>query len=321
MSTTTRSVLGFDIGGTQLKVASLALDRVAWTRVVPTGRDASGTDVTEAIVAVVEGLPAVERRGIDAVGLSIPGMVRTTFGSVDLPGKLAGLGGRAIVSDLESALHLPVRCLNDGSAAALGEARLGAGRRVDRLVTLTLGTGVGSGIVIDGHIWPAGDERNGAGFGHMTLDLSGRHCLCGNRGCAETILSDVAVGSELLDHRRRGVPSPFIQDLPADGSAGFRELVTGVRRRDAVCIAIFERWLVAFSALLVSIVHAIDPKMIVIGGGMAADASLFLPRTSRYLTLHAWRYPRAAQPRIRQARLGEAAGAVGAALFSVDASS
>lgn len=309
-------VLGFDIGGSSVKVASIASGTMDKTRTIATGRVATGDDVIAAIRTTVHNMRSGRGVGARAIGVSLPGMVRTTYGSVDLPGKLAGLEGQPIVERLRDDLGIPVWCLNDGAAAALGEARLGAGQGVQTVVALTLGTGVGSGVVVDGEVWPPGEERNGAGFGHITIELGGRTCLCGNRGCPETILGDVSVGGELLDHQRRGAPSAFLASLPADGSLGFRDLLDGVRLSDPICRAIFDRWVGALSALAVSIVHVADPGIIVIGGGMAKAAPLFLPAVEAYVKQYAWRFPRDRPVVIARAALGPSAGAAGAALFA-----
>lgn len=311
-------VLGFDIGGSRVKVASIVSGEVAWTNVIDTGREATGDEV---MAAIRDNVLEVRRgRGEEplAIGVSLPGMVLTTFGSVDLPGKLAGLSGEPIARRLRDDLGVPVWCLNDGAAAALGEARLGAGQGVRTVVALTLGTGVGSGIVIDGEVWPPGEERNGAGFGHITIELDGVVCLCGNRGCAETILGDTSVGRE-LDRRRHAAQTTFLAGLQAGRSLGFRDLLDGLQHADPVCEAVFDRWLTALSAVAVSIVHVADPGMIVIGGGMSEAAALFQPRVDAYVAQYAWPYPREQPVAIVKATLGPAAGAVGAALYAATA--
>jgi glucokinase len=305
--------LGFDIGGTRLKSAIVdetgSLDQLAvldtehehfsrtWQRMLDLGR------------AAVDASPAA----VLGVGVALPGLVETTFGSRHLPGKVLGIEDFPLRERLEAEFAVPVRCVNDGAAATLAEWRFGAARGHDDVVGLTLGTGVGCGVVNSGQLFISRHLGGGVSFGHATIQTGGRTCLCGNLGCAETLVSADAVTARLRDYLERNVPSVLREAYLADPRAiTFQSLIEGVRQEDRICLEVLADFRRDLAALVVTAIHAFDPEVVVLAGGPLAAAGHFLPQVQDYVDRYAFIYPKDRRVPVLRARLEHHAGVLGA---------
>lgn len=307
--------VGLDVGGTRVKAAGI--DRTgsvlaSTTAAVPLG--AAG--LVGHIVATVNDLSP--RFGPTAsLGIALPGLVDPRFGARSLPGKLPGLEGFALVESLRRTLEIPVTCLNDGAAATYGEWRYGAGAGLSDVVLLTLGTGVGSGAVVNGRLFANAHLGAAGGLGHLTMDPAGARCLCGNRGCAETRISATAMINALQDHVSRGVQSVLAKAvLAGPGDVRFENLVAAAMAGDLLATELMERFIRDLGATIVSAVHAFNPSAVVLAGGMTAEPDAFLPQVQAYVTAHAWRYPRDRDIPVLIGTLADLAGAIGVATYA-----
>jgi glucokinase len=310
------SAIGFDIGGSRVKLGVLTeAGRLRDSAIRGIGRMTSVDALTETIER--ETVRLLARHGnaeCVGVGIGLPGIIEPGFGARHLPGKLPGVEGHPLRQNLEARLGLPVTCLNDGAAATLGEWRYGAGAGVQDLVMLTLGTGVGSGVVMNGRLLANRHPGTGGGVGHFTLEVGGRQCLCGNRGCPETRVSAEAIAAAAADHLRRGVDSSLAMAFRRDpASVGFSALVAAARDGDALSRELLAGFARDLGATIVSAIAAYNPDMVVIGGGMAAAGDEYLPAVQTYVDEHAWVYPLSRRIEIRRASFGEYSGVVGAA--------
>jgi glucokinase len=254
---------------------------------------------------------------VDAVGFGIPSLVQAGTGvsvsSVHLP--LADVPFRDLMRER---LGVPVFVDNDVNLAALAEQRLGAGRGALVMVMLTLGTGIGGAIVIDGRIYRGADGAAGE-LGHVTVDLDGPPCLgnCPNRGCLEAFVSGPAIARE-AERVGAARPGSALGRALAQGAPITGELVNELAMRgdDDACgvmASVGER----LGAGLVGIVNTFNPEVVVIGGGAARAGDLLLEPARRVVAARALR-PSRDRVRIVQAALGEDAGMIGAALFARD---
>lgn len=309
--------LGFDIGGSRLK--SGAVDHAGNVASPMIGETGPRAGAEQLVVALLErARDHLDKRGAagcQGIGVALPGFVEATFGAHDLPGKLPGLQGFPLRDTLEREFGLPVRCLNDGIAAAVGEWRFGAGAGSDDVVVLTLGTGVGSGVIVNGRPLANRHLGMGTGVGQFTIDTGGRLCLCGNRGCAETLISAVAVANRLRDHLARGVASYLLPAFAHDpGSITFRSLIDGVDQGDRVCLEVMAEFTRDLGATIVTAIHAYSPSVVVLCGGMLEAADRFLPAVQAYVDRHRWVYPPDRPISVVRAQLEPFAGVVGAAV-------
>ena len=314
--TETGYLVGVDIGGTRLKTGLVRLDGRVERATVD---DTSGERFEAVMARIREHVSAhLDAAGDGALGLGValPGIVEDGFGSRYLPGKVLGIEGFALRSELETAFGLPVRCINDGAAATLAEWRFGAARGFDDVVGLTLGTGVGSGVVVGGRPYQTANLGNGVSVGHFTIQTGGRTCLCGNRGCAETLVSANAVAGRLREALTRLVPSVLADEFARDpGSITFHSLATGVRAGDRLCREILDDFVRDLGATIVTAIHAYNPTVVILAGGPMAASDLFLDDVQAYVDRYAFIFPKGRRVEIGRASLEEHAGVLGAASF------
>ncbi len=304
--------IGVDIGGT--KVAAGVVDGrgsvIARARRRTPSRDASA--VQDTIVEVVSTLRA--DHDVVAIGIGAAGFVDADRARVMFAPHLAWRN-EPLRDTVAEAIQLPVVVENDANAAAWAEWRFGAGRAEPRLVCVTLGTGIGGGIVLDGQV-QRGRYGMAGEFGHMVVVPDGHRCECGNRGCLEQYASGNVLGREAREMARAKSPVivPLVERVGGDIDALVGPVVTeAARDGDALAIELFEevgRWL---GIGLANLAAALDPGLFVIGGGVS-DAGELLLRPAREsfrrtLTGRGFR----PEPRIVKAALGPEAGLVGAA--------
>jgi glucokinase len=298
--------LGIDIGGSSAKVAlldgdlrvrSTGLVELVDTRDDPVANRAVRVDVVDRAVREAAEVGAT---GL-TVGVATPGIVDAAHRRiVALPGKLAGLEGLdwsdALRARLPAAVARPIAVLNDAHAAVLGEARLGAGRGAADVAMLTLGTGVGGGVMIGGRLFEGRNRRAGH-LGHLSLDPFGAASVFPTPGSLEW-----HVGSAYAHERTRG-------GYPSNAA-----LVAGVRAGEAAAVAEWRRMVRALAAAIASIIHAFDCERVILGGGLIAAQGLLFEPLRRELAEVEWR-PGGLTVPVVPAELGRHAGSIGAALF------
>jgi glucokinase len=305
--------VGIDIGGTQLRAALVADDGTVLSR----DRRPTPADDPGSLVATLVGLIGSiwERSGQrEPVGIGIAGLV-TGDGTVRY-GPNIGVRDLPLAQILREALGEEILVANDASVAALGEQRVGAGAAHLDLVLVTLGTGVGGGVVIGGRLL-TGATGFGGELGHVIVAEGGRPCPCGNRGCVEAYASGSAIGALARD--RLVDPTTVTRLRDVDHVAG-TDVTRAARDGDVVAIEVIEeagRWL---GVALASLVNVLDPDLILLGGGAAAAAAPWMLEPARAtmaerLVGSAFR----TAPPVQLAVLGDDAGVVGAGLLALEA--
>jgi glucokinase len=243
----------------------------------------------------------VHGRDVDAVGLAIAGNV-TADGSQVLFSPHLPLAGEPICADLQSALGLRVVVENDANAAAFAEAAMGSAAGSADVLMVTVGTGLGSGLVLGGELY-RGHHGFAGEAGHMTVVVDGRPCPCGSRGCWERYASGTALVARYLE--RGGDPEldgPAIGRLAAGGDAVAEAALTDVGE-----------WL---GRGLASLVAVLDPEVIVVGGGVSESGNRLLEPARHHMRANLTGADRRPAPEIRQAALGNDAGVIGAAMLA-----
>lgn len=307
-------LIGIDIGGTRLKTGLVRRDGTVEGATVDDTAGLAFRDVLDRIRARVPDHLAAGGPGALGLGVALPGIVEAESGSRYLPGKVLGIEDYPLRAELEATYGLPVRCTNDGAAATLAEWRFGAARGFDDVVGLTLGTGIGSGVVAGGRPYESTNLGNGISVGHFTIQTNGRLCLCGNRGCAETLVSANAVAGRLREALTRLVPSVLAEEFATDPeSITFRSLVTGVRAGDRLCLEILADFVRDLGATIVTAIHAYNPSVVILAGGPMAASDLFLADVQAYVDRYAFIFPKGRIVELRRAHLEEHAGVLGAA--------
>ena len=306
---------GIDVGGT--KIAGGVVDEsgtiVEELRVESPATDAAA--IEQAIESLVTQLRS--RHRIETVGVGAAGYIDKARAVVMFAPNLAWRD-LDLKADLEAKLDLPVVVENDANAAAWGEFQFGAGHDVDDLLLVTVGTGVGGGVVLDGSLY-RGAFGVGAEIGHMRVVPDGILCGCGNYGCLEMYASGSALVREVRAAARAGslLAADLVDRAGGDPAAITGPLVTeAARAGDPFAIehlATVGRWL---GEGIASLTAVLDPAVVVVGGGVSAADDLLLGPTRRAFAAQLTGRGHRPMLEIRKARLGNRAGLIGAADLS-----
>jgi len=305
--------IGLDIGGTRLKGGVIGpAGRPLAHHAEPTQPGQPLRALERQLDRLVGRLRRTAPGPVGGIGAAITGPVDPAVGCVYLPGKIRGLDRHRTVPYLAHRWRVPAIADNDGRLACLAEWRTGAGRGCDNLLVLTLGTGIGSGVVLDGRLLTDRHFMRGTQCGHLVIDMNGPRCLTGPRGTGESLASITALVQQVRDHVARGLPLAIPPERRV--AAAFPDVIAAVRRRDPIVTEIFERWLDRLATVLLNAYYAYTPDLILLAGGPVKAAPAFVPNLEARLNAAAFRVPVAPSIPVRAAALGEHAGWIGAAL-------
>jgi glucokinase len=296
-----RRTIGVDLGGTKLLAGAVDPGLGVHHR---TQRTVTGLDQAALLdVAVDAVLEARESAGAEvaAVGFGIPCLIDQRTGTAVIAVNLP-LADIAFADVMAERLGLPVFVDNDGNVAALAEHRAGAARGASEVVLLTIGTGIGGGLILRGEPYRGGIGA-GAELGHLVIDMDGPRCQgnCPNHGCVEALASGTALERALRNGRE--LAGPIVTELAHDGDAAAIEVLALIGSRLGVAIA--------------SLVNIFNPQVVVIGGGVIGAGELLLGPAREVVAQRALR-PSRDEVRIVPARFGVEAGMIGAAALAFD---
>ena len=306
MADSDAAYIGLDVGGTFLKGARIDAGGRILTRLHEPIRKASSKDILDQFASAVESLEAKGGPSV-AVGVGLPGIIEMTKGRVRGAPNVPVIDGLKVGEELEARTGRASFVENDANAAALAEAWLGAGRGGSYVLYVTLGTGVGGGLVFDGRIWMG---RNGyAGeIGHIQVDPNGVPCGCGSWGCLETIAGIPGWTRRAEALLAEGRPSMLIGNSPLDPQA----IVEAARGEDAVALEVVDGAARAVGVGVAAVLDLLNVDRVVVGGGVANAGFFLLERiaeeTRKRVFPHVF-----ADVSFRLAELGSDAGVVGAA--------
>lgn len=303
--------IGIDIGGTKLVAATVAADG----RVLDRQRRETPAHDTALLLETLRTaiVDLADGRTDMPVGIGIAGLVSPD--GVIHYGPNIGVRDVAIAAELADTTSAPIAVVNDASAAALGEQRIGAARGHRDVVMMTLGTGVGGGIVVGGNLL-LGAHGFAAEIGHLIVEDGGRPCPCGNRGCIEAYASGTALGRIAAE---RMATYPDETPLRGIGQPSGRDVSQAALGGDGLAQQILREagsWLGVAAA---SLVNVLDPEVLLLGGGAALPTSRWVvPAATEALAARMLGRPWRAAPAIELAALGDDAGMVGAAMLALD---
>ena len=305
--------IGIDVGGTKVAAGAVKPDGTIVEKVRRTTPALDGDATQAAIADVVKELAG--RHTVEAVGLAVAGFVDEKRSSMLFSANLPGLTGDPLRADLERAVGLPVVVENDANAAAWGEAVHGAGQGEQYLVCVTVGTGIGGGLVLGGELY-RGRFGVGGEIGHLRVEPDGRPCGCGNRGCWEQYASGTALVREArwraAESRADARTLLALGDGEPEGIQG-KHVTEAAHAGDRVAIASFDsigHWL---GQGLSDMASLLDPGVFVIGGGVCQAGSLLLDPIARSYRESLSGRGHRPYADVRLAELGNDAGIVGAA--------
>ncbi|HLF79217.1 MAG TPA: ROK family protein [Dehalococcoidia bacterium] len=307
---------GIDLGGT--KILSLCIDEELAT----VGQDLRATEAGRGPNAVIETmaasfLAAAGGRTLRAVGVSAPGPSNPAVGLVTSPPNLPGWRDVPLAALLSARLGLPCWIENDANAAALAEHRLGAGRGSRHMILVTLGTGIGGGLILDGRLYHGASGAAGE-IGHMQLVPGGPSCGCGRSGCLEALASGIALAREataLAVAEPVGLVASLARQENVEPDA--RILDQAADAGDLAADAIIRQAGRYLGAGLTNLVDVFNPEVIVIGGSLRKLGQRYLGTAYEVVEREAFRQSKS-DVRFVEATLGDEAPAVGAALVALD---
>ncbi len=310
------TVLAIDIGGTKLAAGIVDVDgRILSRGEVPTLATEGPERVLDRIVRLAKGLlgmPEISPDEIHRIGIGCAGPVDRQAGLILNPPNLPGWIKVPLVERIENALGCPAVLENDANAAALGEFRYGAGKGASSLVYLTVSTGIGGGIILDGKIWHG--LKDGAGeVGHMTLLPDGPICGCGNRGCLEALASGPSIARRAREALATGSESRLreVQDPTA------ADVTRLVQEGDAVAGEVWRETVTYLGLGVAAIVTMLAPERVVIGGGVAMAGDLLFEPLRREVR-HRVKLVAVESVPILPAALGQDVGILGAAAVALE---
>ncbi|MFG1611831.1 ROK family glucokinase [Nonomuraea wenchangensis] len=301
--------IGVDIGGT--KVAAGVVDdqgKIVEHTLRPTAADRPDL-VAETVADVVRELSA--GRPVEAVGVGAAGFVDETRSVVRFAPNLAWRE-EPLQKKISDLVGLPVVIENDANAMAWGETRFGAGRGQSHVVCVTLGTGIGGGLVFDGALY-RGRWGMGAELGHMQVQPGGRPCGCGNIGCWEQYASGQALVKEARELAEAAPERAGILLGLAGGKIEGEEITEAARRGDEVALQAFASFADWLGQGMADLAAVLDPGCFIVGGGVSRAADLFIDRARESFAERLTGRGHRPLADIRLAELGAAAGVVGAA--------
>jgi len=293
--------IGVDLGGTNLRVAAIDLAGKVLSRIsIPATYEAGPQRVVSDIVTTVQQVRGqVGHDGLTGVGIGVPGYIDMQAGIIIGSANLFGFQNFPIRDEMQRHLNTVIILENDANAAALGEMWMGAGRSVKDMILLTLGTGIGGGIIIDGKVLH-GSQGMAGEFGHMTVFPDGNPCGCGNYGCLEKHASATAIAS-------MGRMMHFQHEVSSAADV-FALAKAGNKRAEMV----FEAMGRALGIALANLMNVFNFSLYVLSGGPLPAWDFFAPSMFMEIKRRSFTYERT-NPRVEPALLGADAGLYGAA--------
>ncbi len=311
-------IIACDVGGTRIKAGIIDSDgKLSHSEEV----DSQAHHGTRALLDVLKSLirkrlpSAIGEGHCLGIGLGLTGPVDSNLGVILLPGKFEGLEGFPIVPLLREEFKLPVYAENDGRLAAYAAKYYGNAKNTNWAVVITLGTGVGSGVIINGEILIDPHFNFGIQIGHLVMDTSNNtYCLTGNYGTAETLCSATALVNQVKAAIQRGIPSSLSELYFQDPfKIGFKEIAAACKAGDELCLRELDIWKEHLAVLLINATHAYGPEKIILSGGASLASDIFLDDVQKKVNQRVFRFPKNEGVPIEISVIQEYAGVYGAA--------
>jgi glucokinase len=314
-----KRAIGVDVGGTNLRGALVGSDGKILKRLKVSSQASEGIEaVIDKLVDLIKELG--EGADVPGVGFGIPGIIDFKNGVITQAPNISNVSNYPIREKLHERLEGDVRVIieNDANCAAIGEWWMGAGRGLGSLVMITLGTGVGGGIILNGKLW-RGAEGMGGEVGHMTIYPDGARCNCGNYGCLESYSSATGirrmVREALSDHDSETV----LRELVMEEEPGRipEAVMKAALEGDDAAMKIWHKFGVALGIGMASLVNILNVEMIVLGGGVALAWDLFIDTAKAELKKRGLRAP-IERVSVMKSAQGDDEGIMGAAYLALN---
>ena len=310
--------VGIDLGGTFIKGGIVDdLGNIVCSDKVPTESDKGADKVAENIATLAQklmGVLGLEKDDVEGLGMGVPGMIDSKAGNVIYSNNLRWKDFR-IGEKVANLTGLRVKIANDANVAALGEAKFGAAKDYQNVVMFTLGTGVGGGIVIDGHLFE-GNKSAGAELGHATIRMGGEQCTCGRKGCLEAYASATALIRDTKRAMEAHKDSKMWQDGGLDKVTG--KTAFDYKDSDPYAKEVVENYITYLAEGITDIANIFRPEVVLLGGGVCAQGDNLVKPLQEKLDREIFAGELGPKVKILIAELENSAGILGAAALLLD---
>ena len=293
--------IGIDIGGTQTKIGLVDVHRklIASETIDTNAKRPAGELIHEIAQKTLEFLDVqkIEMDQCVGVGIGVPGTVDAKNGVVRYSNNIKWENVE-LAKEMGKYIPIPVKIANDADCATLGEAVAGAGKECQDVIMLTLGTGVGGGIIIDGKLFE-GKRLGGSEIGHMVIVENGEPCTCGRRGCLEAYASATALKRDAKRATGKNL-TPI-------------EIFNGAREGNEKLEQVVQSYIGKLGTGIINIVNIFRPQLVILGGGISAQGEILLEPLRKMMKVGCFGGERGELPEIKTAALGNKAGMIGAA--------
>jgi len=315
-----KPVLAIDLGGTKIIAAIVSSQGQVMAReYYPTLAGEGPQSVIDRILSAIDQLLRVRNIDLfqlDSISIASAGAIDLDQGLVTSSPNLPGWYDIPLRDIVNRKYRVNTFLINDASAAALGEYNFGAGKGVNNLIYLTVSTGIGGGIIINGELY-LGPSGSAGEIGHMTIDINGPRCSCGNIGCLETLASGTAVAGEAIRRIGQGEESSLTEMVEGKIENITAEKVgVAAQGGDSLALDVISEAATYLGVGMVNLVNIFNPEMIIVGGGVAQIGDLLLDPVRQMVKERAFQLS-AQAVRIVPAQLGDNAGLLGAAVFAL----
>ena len=309
--------LGIDLGGTNVAAGVVSADgKILGKGNVP-------TDLPQESNVIADKMAEASRQAMEAAGVGTedlawcgvgtPGIANSVTGTVEYCPNL-GFCDVPLAHMMEERLGLKTYLENDANAAAYGEFRFGAARGSHKALAITLGTGVGGGVIIDDRIF-SGFNFAGAEVGHMVMHQGGRPCKCGRRGCFEVYASATGLITTTIEEMKAHPESRLWELAPTESDVNGKTAFDAMRLGDGAGITAVNRYIDDLACGLTSLLNIFQPEICVIGGGICKEGDTLLVPLREKVMKEIYLGENSPAPQIRRALLGNDAGIIGAAML------
>ncbi|MFH1784636.1 MAG: ROK family protein [bacterium] len=312
--------IGVDLGGTNIKAGIIDSDGNVIVKISRlTEAQRGGQVVLKNILSSISDIISknTQNKNIVSIGIGTPGLADNELGGVKGGAKnLPGWEGIPFKKDIEKKFNLPAVIDNDANMVTLGEFYCGAGKGVKNLVCLTLGTGIGGGIIFDGKIF-RGPGNYAAEIGHMNISMEGPQCSCGSYGCLEAYASATAIVARTVSAIEKGNKTILMDMTYNDTSKITAKMITDAAEKgDALASAIIEETAKFLGVGIANLINLLNPEMVIISGGVAQAGNLILTPTIGTARQYSLKYA-FDTVKIVTGKFKDEAGIIGAGMYSL----
>ncbi|WP_300379524.1 ROK family protein [Clostridium sp.] len=307
--------LGIDIGGTSVKIGLVTeKGEILYSNNYNVSFDKYETPIFETVKKSIESFlkeNSIEKDEIEGIGVSATGQINTNTGTVvGVGGNIKNWCGTEIKNELEKIYKIKTTVINDANSMIIGEQWIGKGKSYKNIIGITIGTGVGGGIIIDSNIL-LGSIGIAGEIGHFSIKDDGKLCTCGNKGCYEQYASMTALIKEVKKNYEYVDNLNYNKD-EINGKIIFNEIEKGNIKLELI----LKDWIYDIGSGLVSLVHIFNPEIIIIGGAVSKQEKLFIEPLRKYVIRHVMRmFGR--NLKVEAAELENQAGLVGAVYYNI----